>query len=83
MLIYSVSIIQFKAFAYMYYKNILEVLADGSCTQEEITRKLAIGKQGRISEYLWELELAGFVTKDHAWSFKTGQDTIRTPHKSL
>lgn len=62
----------------LFYKQILEALGMGPRTQDEIA--LALGmqtKHGRIAEYLWELELAGFITKDHTWNFRTGRD-IRT-----
>ncbi len=59
-----------------FYKQILEVLGNGPRTQEEISFALALETRlGRISEYLSELELAGFIAKDHIWNFKTGQDT--------
>lgn len=59
-----------------FYKRILEALGTGPRTQTEIASFLSSEtKIGRLSEYLWELELAGFVTKDHAWNFKSGKDT--------
>ena len=59
-----------------FYKSILRILAKGPRTQEQISRALRFEKRpGRIAEYLQELELAGFITKDHPWNFKTTQDT--------
>ncbi len=59
-----------------FYKRILEALGTGSRTQVEISRFLSPEtKIGRLPEYLWELEQAGFIAKDHAWNFKSGQDT--------
>jgi hypothetical protein len=58
------------------YKQILRSLKNKPCTQEEISQTLGgETKLGRLSEYLWELELAGFIAKDHMWNFKSGQDT--------
>jgi uncharacterized protein len=58
-----------------FYKLILEVLEKGQHTQREIFKELSFEtRPGRLSEYLWELELAGFISKDHAWSFKSGRD---------
>lgn len=57
-----------------YYKRIAKVLADGPKEQKEICKALDIHRHGRIPEYLWELELAGFITRDHTWNLKTGQD---------
>jgi uncharacterized protein len=60
----------------IFYKRILEALGSGPRTQLEISRFLSPKtKIGRLPEYLWELELAGFVAKDHAWNFKSGRDT--------
>lgn len=58
-----------------FYKNILQALSAGPCTQEEILQALfSEEKKGRLSEYLWELELAGFIAKDHIWNFRSGLD---------
>ncbi len=58
-----------------FYKQILEVLGTGTHTQAEILQALNHdSKMGRLPEYLWELELAGFIAKDHAWDFKSGRD---------
>ena len=60
----------------IFYKRILEVLGAGPRTQIEISSILSSDtKLGRLSEYLWELELAGFIAKDHTWNFKSGRDT--------
>jgi uncharacterized protein len=31
-------------------------------------------QHGRVSEYLRELKLAGFVARDHTWNLKNGTD---------
>lgn len=60
----------------VFYKRILQSLGTGPLTQDEISLALSPEtKLGRISEYLWELELAGFIAKDYAWNFRSGQDT--------
>jgi hypothetical protein len=49
--------------------------AAGPRTQNEISKLLSSDTRlGRIAEYLWELELAGFIAKDHAWNFTSGLD---------
>lgn len=58
-----------------YYKNILRILSTGSKSQEEIYPHLEIKRQGRISEYLWELEQAGFITRDYTWKIQAGRDS--------
>lgn len=58
-----------------FYKRIVRALADGPKEQAQIIKILNDTKHlGRISEYLEELELAGFVRRDHTWNLKTGQD---------
>lgn len=59
-----------------YYKRIIHVLVNGAKEQSEICEALDINRHGRIPEYLNELALAGFITKDHAWNLKTGKDLI-------
>ncbi|WP_246226392.1 ATP-binding protein [Wolbachia endosymbiont of Madathamugadia hiepei] len=58
-----------------FYKQIVRALSTGAKEQEEICAALDIARHGRISEYLYELELAGFITKDHTWNIKTGIDS--------
>jgi uncharacterized protein len=57
-----------------YYKRIVKVLIDGAKEQSEICTLLGVDHYGRIPEYLSELEMAGFVSKDYAWNLKTGED---------
>jgi len=58
-----------------YYKNILMILINGSKGVLEICDALDVMYHGRISEYLDELELAGFVRSDYLWNLQTGTDT--------
>jgi AAA+ ATPase superfamily predicted ATPase len=57
------------------YKKIVKALAAGSKEQSEIQEELKLTTPGRIPEYLWELELAGFIARDYAWDLKTGRDS--------
>lgn len=57
-----------------YYKKILQILAKNSLEQNEIQKKLGIQSAGRLSEYLTELEVAGFITRDYTWDIVTGSD---------
>lgn len=59
----------------VYYKKIIEILSTGAKEPTEIQKELQINTPGRLSEYLWELELAGFISRDHTWNIKTGQDS--------
>jgi AAA+ ATPase superfamily predicted ATPase len=55
-----------------YYKNIVKLLVQGSLDYTEICQKLYIKKSGMISEYLNDLVLSGFISRDHAWNTKNG-----------
>ena len=57
-----------------YYKRIIKTLVNGAKEQDEICQTLDVERHGRIPEYLSELELAGFISKDYTWNIKTGQD---------
>lgn len=57
-----------------YYKRILKILSDGQKDQKEICAALSKQHLGRIPEYLWELEQAGFITRHYTWNIQTGQD---------
>ncbi|MBP9726801.1 MAG: AAA family ATPase [Gammaproteobacteria bacterium] len=54
------------------YKKILTVLIDkpNSCLKN-IYKALNMNKQGVITEYLEDLEQAGFIKRDYAFNFKT------------
>ena len=58
-----------------FYKKIVEVLIEGSKERNEICDILKIDPGGRISEYLLELELAGFITRDYSWNISSGVDS--------
>ena len=58
-----------------FYKKIVEVLVTGSKERNEICEILKIDPSGRISEYLTELELAAFITRDFTWNIKSGVDS--------
>jgi AAA+ ATPase superfamily predicted ATPase len=58
-----------------FYKQIIVALSSGAKDQSEICEAINIERYGRISDYLWELELAGFVTRDHTWKIKSAQDS--------
>jgi len=63
----------------VFYKKIVRVLSAGAKEQSKIQKEVC-GTQddkhyGRIPEYLWELEEAGFIRRDHTWNIKTGKDS--------
>lgn len=55
------------------YKKIIENLLDGPLRQEDVLIKLNRKKSGVISRYLDNLIVAGFISRDYSWSFKTGK----------
>jgi AAA+ ATPase superfamily predicted ATPase len=57
------------------YKKIIAILSRGPKGQNEIQKELHLKALGRIPEYLEELELAGFISRDHSWNIKTGADS--------
>jgi len=59
----------------LFYKKIVEVLATGAKEREEICESLGIAPSGRISGYLQELKLAGFVTRDYTWNIDTSTNS--------
>jgi len=58
-----------------HYKNIVRSLSEGSKDLQGIQQDLKLESQSRLPEYLNELELAGFITRDFTWDIKTGLDS--------
>ena len=56
------------------YKKIIMALSQGAKEQTELQHVLNLKTIGRLSEYLSELVLAGFVTRDYTWNIQTGVD---------
>lgn len=63
------------------YKKIVETLAISPKEQQEVCEALGIKRYGRISEYLWELEEAGFITRDRTWNIKTAEDSESSQYR--
>lgn len=57
------------------YKKIVQILSEGEKEYSKICRLLNIEDSGRISDYLEELKLSGFITRDYTWHVKTGKDS--------
>lgn len=58
-----------------YYKAILQALVSGAKGRDDIATMIHLSASGRLSEYLTELELSGFITQDHTWNLKNGLDS--------
>jgi len=59
----------------LFYLKIVTALAKGSKDQTAIQEVLKLDAPGRVPEYLWELELAGFIARDYTWDIKSGCDS--------
>lgn len=57
------------------YRRIVLQVAEGAKQFSEICDSLGVAQSGKISEYLYELEEAGFIRRHYSWSMKTGLDT--------
>lgn len=56
------------------YEKIVRSLSNGAKETAELCKALNIELTGRFSEYLSELELAGFIKRDYTWKLDTGLD---------
>ena len=54
-------------------RRVLEALADGPLSGVELSEKLSIARNGRLSDLMDELETAGFVAKDEGINPETGK----------
>ena len=57
-----------------YYAKIIKALAGGDKDKNQIKTVLNLTQQGRLPEYLKELELAGFISRDFTWDLKSSLD---------
>ncbi|MFO1258822.1 MAG: ATP-binding protein [Gammaproteobacteria bacterium] len=57
------------------YLEILNALADGPKEHNAICEAIHRERHGRISEYLKELELSGYIQRDFTWNVKTVIDS--------
>lgn len=53
------------------YRDIITFLAQGSADQESVFKQFHKEKTGAFSEYLHDLVLAGFLSRDYTWNIKT------------
>jgi len=54
-------------------KKIVEYLAKGPAEYNDISDKLGYHKGGALSEYLKDLLISGFISRDYTWSLKSGK----------
>lgn len=55
------------------YKKIVQRLADGQATADELAQALNVQRTGFFDDYLNDLLLSGFIAKDYTWHLKTGK----------
>ncbi len=59
------------------YKRIVKILAEGPAEFTQIAQKLDYQASGALTEYLEDLLLSGFISRDFSWHIKSGkQSTI-------
>ncbi|MBL0941321.1 MAG: ATP-binding protein [Alphaproteobacteria bacterium] len=58
-------------------KKIVEYLAKGSAEYAEIAAGLNYYSSGALSEYLEDLLISGFISRDYTWSLKSSKDTMK------
>jgi hypothetical protein len=57
------------------YEKIVNILTQSSFELEEIYEALGVQKSGKISHFLKNLILAGFVSRDFTWNIKDGKES--------
>lgn len=57
------------------YGKIVEFLANGPSDNRLIAEGIQYSNSGQLSEYLEELVLAGYLSREHSWSFVTGNES--------
>ncbi|MBN1983020.1 MAG: ATP-binding protein [Chitinivibrionales bacterium] len=63
------------------YREIVSVLATGSKQNFEISKLIDWERGGHLSEYLRDLELSGFITKDTVFGTKNGKVTRHSKYR--
>ncbi len=54
------------------YRRLVAALVDGPLDFSGLHAALGISKTGKLSEYVNDLVLAGFISRDYSWELKTG-----------
>jgi AAA+ ATPase superfamily predicted ATPase len=57
------------------YRGILRCLVNGPQTRQELIDTMQTSQGGRISDYLEELQLSGFIKRDYTWNIDKGEDS--------
>jgi uncharacterized protein len=59
------------------FKKIVTALSQGPLSNTQIAELTKLPKTGRLSEYMQELTLSGFVSKAMSWEIKTKKSLVR------
>ncbi len=57
------------------HRKIVEFLSNGPADYTTIAENIHYASSGKLSEYLEELILAGYLGKEHTWSLKSGRQS--------
>src|SRR5207248_3660765 len=60
-----------------FYEKLVATLLPGPKENREVTNTLHTRPTGRISEYLQELNVAGFIKRDYTWDIGSALDKPR------
>lgn len=63
------------------YLKIVRKLAEGSTVLNEIAEALEMKKGGTVSDYLEDLILTGYVSRDYTWSLKSGAESFLSRYR--
>lgn len=58
-----------------FYRKLLRAMVHENCTRDKLIRAIGVKHGGKISNYLEELELSGFIKRDYTWNITTGLDS--------
>jgi hypothetical protein len=57
------------------YKKIVRFIAEGPSDIKTICQQLKISQTGMIGEYLEDLKISGFISRDFTWNIKSGMES--------
>ncbi len=63
------------------YLKIVKRLAQGNATLDEVCKALDMKKGGTVSEYLDDLIVTGYVSRDFSWSLKSGKSLSMSSYR--
>jgi len=55
------------------YQKLVKEMVSSKITADQLTEKVGVTRTGSFDEYLDDLVLSGFVSKDYTWNLKTGE----------